>query len=118
MRHGHRRHEHPRHAHPHCHGGEWGHWRHHHHGRGSRLFRRIFAFGALLLLFEALTVGWVSNLSGMNAAWRELPERVARYLSEHIALEGGSNEAISAEVERVKRTLGIELSVYSARAAR
>lgn len=78
---------------------------------GSRLYRRIYMHGVLLLVVVATALGVAGFFVGRDTPWRGRPARLAAHASRLLAPLPA--EALGSEVPRLGRELSVALAVFS-----
>jgi signal transduction histidine kinase len=79
--------------------------------RRGRIFWRVYGHGLFLLLAVALAVAAAGWVLGRALPLHE-PGRAAHYAAHHVEELLGRPEALQAELQRVRESFGLEVSVY------
>ena len=80
--------------------------------RDRTLFRRVLMHGFMLLILTALSVVAVMALVGQRPEFRHYAERGGRYLADRQQEVWSDPAGRDAELERARRELGLQMSVY------
>ena len=79
-----------------------------------RLFWKVYAFGALLLLAVALSMGLTHELLGATPPWLADGERLAQHFAHDLEPVLSEPQALVDKLERVHRHLELDVAVYQA----
>ncbi len=78
----------------------------------SRLFWRIYLYGALLLLVVAACAGVAAFLTRQYSPWHETPTRLASMLDRELGAEAAQPAAVKPHLDELSYLLHVNLALY------